>query len=221
MSSSQVEATGPADLNPGDNYRLVFITDAKAPAFSSDPSIYNNHVIGEVAQVGSQLSAFGADWHAIVETTTTTVEDNIEFGLSGAALTDLQNAPIYRINASGVFQRVADDQADLFDADDLLKRIAVDQYLVSDNTRTTFTGIGSNPLGGGLNVTSGTALEVDNDWFDNGIGNGGINQHLFGISDVLQVQAEAAIPEPGTYAMLASALGIPLCLKRRKSALQS
>jgi hypothetical protein len=74
-SVSGVIVTVPAGLNPGDQYRLVFVTDGFHDALSSDIGVYNAFVAAEAAAV-PDLSILGADWRAIGSTLTVTARDN-------------------------------------------------------------------------------------------------------------------------------------------------
>ena len=108
----------PTDLAPGDQYRLVFVTDGTRDARSSNIDDYNtfvtNQATGETAAVDTALDlalkAAGFDpnaitWKAIGSTATVTARDNTGTNPSSTGV------PIYLIDGN----RVANNNADLWD----------------------------------------------------------------------------------------------------------
>ena len=68
-TSSQASIqTQPASLNPGDPYRLAFVTSVFRNAFSSVIADYNKFVVVAANDVGSSLEGLGATWNAIGST---------------------------------------------------------------------------------------------------------------------------------------------------------
>ena len=71
----------PLDLEPGDQYRLIFTTSQRRDATSSDIGVYNDFV-QSVANSSPELAALGVEWRAIgwtskvsaLENTSTTSE---------------------------------------------------------------------------------------------------------------------------------------------------
>jgi len=59
---------------PGDQYRLVFVTDGLFDANSTSASFYDAAVIGEAA-LSPELVALGTNWTAIVSTPTENARD--------------------------------------------------------------------------------------------------------------------------------------------------
>lgn len=96
--------TVPPGLNPGDTYRLVFVTSTARDATSSDISVYNSFVSG-VAASSPDLSGLGATWTDIGSTASVNAIDNIGSSVSGVG--------IYRLDGS----RVAGGTADFFTQD--------------------------------------------------------------------------------------------------------
>ena len=65
----------PPDLNPGDQYRLVFVTSDATTANSDDIATYNSFVNSQASTVSS--TGFPTSgWAAIVSTTTVDARDN-------------------------------------------------------------------------------------------------------------------------------------------------
>jgi len=91
----------PSDLNPGDNYHVVFLTQGERNAASSDIADYNAFVQGEAQRTGALTETWGVDWFAIASTSAVDAKDNIP----------VTTAPIYVLSDD----RVADDAEDLWD----------------------------------------------------------------------------------------------------------
>jgi hypothetical protein len=107
----------PPDLNPGDQYRLAFITSGTRDATSTDIADYNSFVNAQAALV----SATGfptSGWAAIASTESVDARDNTGTNPSAGA-----GVPIYRVD--GV--RIADDYADLWDGGRLAANLSVTQ----------------------------------------------------------------------------------------------
>ena len=107
----------PPDLNPGDQYRLAFVTSGTRDATSTDIADYNSFVNAQAALV----SATGfptSGWAAIASTESVDARDNTGTNPSGGA-----GVPIYRVD--GV--RIADDYADLWDGGRLAANLSVTQ----------------------------------------------------------------------------------------------
>src|SRR5689334_8512547 len=74
-SGSAVPITVPTGLNPGDQYRLAFVTSTSRFADSPNISDYNSFVTN-VANSVPVLSALGAKWTAIGSTPSQSARDN-------------------------------------------------------------------------------------------------------------------------------------------------
>jgi len=103
LAASAVPITVPTDLNPGDTYRLAFVTSATEFATSSNIADYNAFVTG-VANGVPQLAALGTTWTAIGSTSTVDARDNTGTNPSSTGV------PIYRLDD----MRIADNNADLW-----------------------------------------------------------------------------------------------------------
>src|ERR1039457_3279085 len=93
--------TVPAGLNPGDKYRLVFVTSTTKRAISSDIGDYNAFV-ESLADATTGLQALGATWKAIGSSESVNAFDNI--GASPSTV------GIYRLDG----EKVANGTAALF-----------------------------------------------------------------------------------------------------------
>ncbi len=106
MSSESIHAgviTAPNDLNPGDQFRAVFVTNNTSQAVHTSIDYYN-------ATVDSRAGLLSFDgetdleWKAIVSTQTVSARENIAANFDGGV-------PFYRLD--GV--RIANDNQDLWD----------------------------------------------------------------------------------------------------------
>src|SRR6056297_2312099 len=94
-----------ADLNPGDQYRLVFTTSTTTNATSTDIADYNNHVNSAANATGSLIKDWGLTWSAIASTET------VNARLNTSTFTTTPNIPIYLVDGT----KIADDYGDFWD----------------------------------------------------------------------------------------------------------
>jgi hypothetical protein len=137
FAASDVQAipvTVPIDLNPGGQYRLVFITGAARDGTSEDINDYNTFVTN-VADSVPQLAALETTWKAICSTPTVAARDNT---VTNPLLAP--GVPIYDLTGYGV----VNSNADLWDG-----------TIDNDGIRTTETG--DRPLAVDPQVFTGTA----------------------------------------------------------------
>ena len=202
----------PADLNPGDHYRIAFLTSVAHDSLSTNIDVYDQFVTSVANAPGSVLAPLNATWSVIGSTDAVSARDHLgEF-----------TEPIYR--PDGV--RVATGSAGLFFG------------VLADPTVPVFIGHVQNPIsitefgtvystGGGLTgatccVFTGTyadgsragpggtlghfnaAFGVWNDVYDDmywaeglPVDPGIIRLPFYGISSV-QTVPDAPVPEPGT-----------------------
>ena len=212
----------PNDLNPGDTYRIGFLTYYAAEDTSADINYYNQFVTD--AANASLLASFGTTWTAFVSTATVNARDNTNTN----PLVDT-GAPIYtvRLFQPGPFprlvERVASDNLDLWDGQGAqfytehpLSYATTHQNTLTGTDKYGFGVPGftlGQPLGGF--VTVGRAYS-GNEWMQStagpaGVGGGG---SLWAISGFLTVPG--AIPEPTTLALFGLGLaGLGFAARRR------
>ncbi|CCI36017.1 PEP-CTERM sorting domain-containing protein [Microcystis aeruginosa] len=207
----------PTGLNPGDQYRLVFVTSGTRNATSSNINDYNNFVTSQVtgSALATQLTTAGFNlgtitWKAIASTRASgsivAVNARDNTGTNPSSL----GVPIYLIDGN----RVANNNTDLWDGSiqNFINRTQSDTVLNGRVwTGTTGSGIavfnptftpgqfslgGANPFGAIVNGQSNsTSL-----WVNDNI-TAGINESLplYGISSVLTVPTPAvSVPEPSS-----------------------
>jgi hypothetical protein len=95
----------PAGLNPGDQYRLAFVTSTQRDATSSDIADYNTFVQNVAGSV-TDLANLGASWTAIASTSTVDARDNTNTNPASGP-----GVPMY--NLAG--QRIAAGNPELWD----------------------------------------------------------------------------------------------------------
>ena len=94
----------PDGIEPGDSFRLLFVTSATRNASSSDIADYNAHV-QDAAGGNDSLKSFKGQFTALISTAAVNIKDN--------SATTGTGAPIHWLSG----EKVADDYADLYDGD--------------------------------------------------------------------------------------------------------
>ena len=194
----------PPGLNPGDQYRLVFVTAGTRNATSSDINDYNTFVTSQVtgSALATQLTTAGFNpntitWKAIGSTSATSAKVNT--GTDGTQ----PDVPIYLIDGN----RVANNNADLWDGS-IAKSIDRTQIDTSKNasvwTGTQAGGSTGSPLGNAIGfppvANMGATIYTDSRWI-NDITFLSVSQSLslYGMSSVLTVPSAAvSVPEPSS-----------------------
>jgi hypothetical protein len=74
-TATAIPITVPTGLNPGDEYRLAFVTSTTRDATSSDITVYNGFVTASANAV-TELALLGSTWTAIASTPTADARDN-------------------------------------------------------------------------------------------------------------------------------------------------
>ncbi len=173
--------TLPTDLNPGDPYRLIYVTASARDALSTDIADYNAHVTADAA-ANPDLAALGANWTAVCSTETVVAPDNTQTNPTPPGSTGV---PIY--NPDGV--RVADDYDQLWSGS-LLASVtpAGSPSVVWTGTSESGEDIG-HPLGGTTPSFGRSDLSTFH-WMRSshfGAGGGVAPRSLYGMSDILTV----------------------------------
>lgn len=213
LLSSTIQAapiTVPTGLNPGDTYRLVFVTSTMRPATTSNLNGYNAFVTA-AANLSPDLVALGTTWTAIVSTIDGDARDNTNTN----PFTDGIGTAIYTLSN----QLVAQDNSDLWDGS-LQSRIDTDEsgnpiFSPSIWTGTNQDGTGAigNYLGFGGQPQIGTAAASASQWVNFGTADRNTFLQFYALSAELVVHSQ--IPETGTWALFALGL-VGLKLARRK-----
>ena len=169
----------PTDLNPGDQYRLAFVTSRQTTATSSDIADYNTFGTN-VANTVQELEDLGTTWKASIGSTAT-VDARDNTGTTGTGV------PIYRMDDV----RIADDNADLWDAS-IQNGLRIDEKgedlygggvfvwtgTVQNGTSTAFP-LGNDP------TTAGDTAVVATTWIDEATVGPTLQKPIYVLSDVL------------------------------------
>ncbi|MFM8300315.1 MAG: PEP-CTERM sorting domain-containing protein [Microcystis aeruginosa] len=195
----------PPGLNPGDQYRLVFVTSGTRNATSSNINDYNTFVTNQVtgSALATQLTTAGFNlgtitWKAIGSTSATSAKVNT--GTDGSQ----PDVPIYLINGN----KVANNNADLWDGSILTTieltpaETAPPNFRVFSGTNSDGTSAGAaNALGG----SDSFAINVGrNDYFNSSWIFAATRRNddplpFYGMSSVLTVPTPAVtVPEPSS-----------------------
>ena len=157
-SLSAAVVTIPAGLQPGAEYRLVFVTDPLSEPNATSSNIANyNALVTSTANKSSSLVALATTWSAIASTATIDARDNT--ATNPLISTGL---PIFALNGS----EVAANNSDLWDGN-LINPIETSELGLTTVSfiwsGTSATGTASSPLGS-LNPTFGTDNMTSSNW---------------------------------------------------------
>lgn len=217
-ASLSAPITIPAGLNPGDQYRLAFVTSTTRDALSSDIADYNAFVTA-AANSQAALAALGTTWMAIASTTTVDARDNTGTNPSSTGF------PIYLLDPAST--KIADNNADLWDGS-IYAALNVSETGSAPGGGTIGVWTGTEPMGTGLSqyeldgvlgAQLGLASTQDTRWIAVGTATSQshLPYHIYGLSAVLTV---TAVPEPGALGVLALGLvGLGLARRRKRTVL--
>lgn len=209
MTAAAVPITVPPGLNPGDHYRLVFVTSTTRDALSSNIDDYNTFVNGVANTPPSPIAGF-TTWTAIASTATFAARDNTAThpGVS-------PDAPIYDLAGN----LIANNNADLWDGS-LATAIRRTEAVVIVNGATVWTGsaidgtpsqIAGGTLGGGTPVV-GIDSNGNGGWLLFDLPAGSTRSALYAMSAPLTV-----VPEPGSIVLAGlAAVGLAVASVRRR-----
>lgn len=194
--------TVPAGLNPGDQYRLIFVTDGTKDATSNEIADYNLFVTNEAATAPA-LSALGTNWFAVASTNQDSpVPDVYARDNTGTdPSSDGVGFPVF--NLSGTL--IASSNADLWDGE----LQAPIEFTQSGNvspfsqvwTGTLSDGRSGLALGGGPTAMYGNPSAIDSQWVNSATFLIDNFFPLYALSDPITV-----VPEPSTVLLIGLAL---------------
>ncbi len=182
----------PANLQPGDVYRILIVTDESRNATSSNIAVYNQFVTNEVATNGP-LAALGAEWKALASTSAVNARTN-----TGTNASDLSR-PIYLRNGT----LIANDYAQLWSGSLLAQpRISTSGANQSGAAWTGSTPSGSQAPGGALGAGApwaGNLTTTSPFWMQSFQINGVSSFRLYALSSEIVVPLEAQeVPRVGS-----------------------
>lgn len=214
-AAQAVPTTLPAGLNPGDSYRLAFVSSTSQFGQFSDISIYNTFVDNLAKSVTELNALVGIDWTAIVSTRTVDARDNTDTNPGTST-----GAPIYLLDGTTV---IADNNADLWDGTiDNLFNIdengnTVVNAQVWTGSSTDGTGRDGQELGTPTPITGGTNSVIAA-WITSTSPASTNSFRLYAISDTITIPGgppPTELPAPGPLGLLAAGF-IGLGLARRR-----
>ncbi|TRU26257.1 MAG: PEP-CTERM sorting domain-containing protein [Microcystis aeruginosa Ma_SC_T_19800800_S464] len=226
-TASAVQAaiiTVPTGLNPGDQYRLVFVTSGTRDATSTNIADYNtfvtNAVVGSALQSSLTANGLAPTWTAIGSTSSVNAKTNT---LTDPVANASTSVPIYLIDGN----LVATGYSDLWDGS-ILVPINLTE-LDSQISEEVWTGTGfdgntrpSQFLGGSSGTAElGFSSDIDNNWISEDDETRSLLKNLYGMSSVLTVPGGAQpqpVPEPSSllgYITLGS-LMLGVAIRRAK-----
>ena len=207
----------PDSLEPGDQYRLAFVTTTSTTAESSDIETYNAFV--QATADAAPLGDWGLEWKAIASTETVSARDNTntDFGIDdeGLPIFLLDGTELVR-NYSALWNAGTDFIFRTFDVNDIGERIQVGQGSVIVWTGTWIdgrprTGTGPNMAGalGAMNPWVGTGDGGSAGWFAASNRPRDLELRMYAMSEVL-----TAVPEPSGGAHFVWLLLVFECRRR-------
>jgi hypothetical protein len=219
-SDAAIIITVPPGLNPGDTYRLVFVTSTTRDATSSNIADYNSFVSG-VAALSVDLSGLGATWTAIGSTATKDAIDNIGSSLSTVG--------IYRLDG----EKIANGTNGTEGLFPLPLALLLNPIYYTEQggpptspdwvwTGTDYYGRATHDpstSGDALGASSGVPTNgrpgwIDSSWIIGGAADDSTLGHFYAISS--EITVGEAVPEPGSIALTALGGAILLFAMRRK-----
>ena len=196
----------PTSLNPGDTYRLAFVTSTTRDATSTNIADYNAFVTS-VANTVAQLAALNTTWTAIGSTASVAARDN-----TGTNPFTDPSAPIFLLNDT----KLADDNLDLWNGN---VDIFLDVDENGDSTTQTIVHSGTTSSG----VSRGNLVLGETQ-----VGSGRTTSNSFAwiaaspedASDLFAfyaISAPIVVPEPATALLMGGGL-VVFGWARRRSA---
>ena len=220
VSSARGAIVAPASLDPGDQFRLVFVTEFTRSATSDDLADYDAFVFFSALLAGlTTYQGTSVNWYTLGSTATVDANDRLPDS----------SVPIYELDGT----LVASPQSNLWTIPGLLSQIDTTEYGTTKVTQvwtgTDRTGNASpgDALGSSRPQFGITTTPIQLPWFWTEVGNADAATmlSLYAFSDVLTVPRgdtppppPAPAPEPSTLGLLAMGAGVVGARWRRSRA---
>jgi hypothetical protein len=201
----------PSGLNPGDHFRIAFVTSGTINAVSPLIATYDSFVTSDAG--GATYDGNTITWQAIASTQTVDAITHI----------GVDNDPVYLVN--GTLVASTDSTSGLWSG--------VLQHGINDDINGQHLGAGSvlvwtgtlingqryNALGQGLSTAGISQQPYHPSWINAGNLSSSFSEHLYGISQELTVPGAAAVPEPSTAVLagLGGLAALAYSLKRKRN----
>ncbi len=221
---ARADVITPAGLNPGDQFRIVFLSDTSTPATSANVATYDAIVAADAAAAGlGSYHGSPVTWQAIVSTPTVDAisrlpADNVPIYLPHVPTTPANAGSILLMGPPG---QVSPSGADLWNVlgsssnplynplgGTILLEHQIDMTAsgvegqIDPNVFTVWTGSQGDgtagiPLGSGSSLTfKGSFINTSDDWITNFLGSPTVARQLYGFSNVLTVPFPAPAGPP-------------------------
>jgi hypothetical protein len=217
VASARADIIPPAGLQPGQQFRIVFVTNTTTQATFTDIAHYDMVVNGDATKAGlGTYAGSPVTWETIGSTPTVN------------AITRLpaDTVPIFLPDGT----KVADSGAALWNTSLVPLLHAIDETaagtaydpLIWSGTYPSGTAIAGFEIGSPSgNTFFGDSGYSSSDWIDHsGYFNQGGSNNLIGFSNVLTVPQATAVPEPATLTLMVVGIGglVGARLARRRRA---
>jgi len=218
-ASLSAPITIPAGLNPGDQYRLAFVTSTTRDGTSANIADYNAFVTA-AANSQTGLATLGTTWMAIASTGTVNARDNTGTN----PFSDGSGFPIYLLDAAST--KIADDNADLWDGSIAAPFATSEAGIEIASRRHAWTGTRADGTSDGIaylgspfgSVPLGRTFETSSSWVMEPTSVDTTSLYrLYAISGVLTVAPVEQVAEPGAIGVLALGLiGLGFARRRKR-----
>ena len=206
MASQAAVVTVPTGLNPGDQYRLVFVTSTTRNATSTTIADYNSFV-NTAAALNSDLD--GISWTAIASTNSVNALTNTSTAGAGTGITiHLLNDTLFAADYTTLWTTNAKPSLNITEQGVIGGTSLVWAGTNPDGTTNSATLGEASARAGKSNVTSG---QTQSWWITRANQTNTLEFSIFAMSEVLTV----AVPEPSSTALLGLG-GLALIFRRRK-----
>jgi hypothetical protein len=193
----------PAGLNPGDDFRFVFVTDGIRDATFTNIADYDAFVNTQAGR--ATYNGVVVDWLVIGSTDSVDAIDHVGQTTAPVYLSD-GTLVTTTTSSTGLWSRTPLHAINL----DLAGNPVPPFTFVWSGTNPFGTGFGG-PLGSPTPQT-GSPFDTNDAWIASGRSPSGDLRPLYGISSVLTVPQTAGVPEPSTLTMLGEALCVGLAI---------
>jgi hypothetical protein len=195
-SAGPIAISTPTGLNPGNHFRIMFVTTGDSPAIFGSSGIYDNFVTTDAG--GATYNGSAITWKAIVSTTSISAISHI--GVTGDAVYLPDGTLVATSDGTGV--------GGLWSG---TLQNAPNQYLNGSapiagtrvNTGTQVNGASFGALAlGNAQVVYGLSNQHTSLWTQANFNTNATSNHYYGISNELTVPAVSTVPEPSSAILL-------------------
>ena len=216
LGASATPITVPSGLNPGDQYRLAFVTSATTQATSHDLIFYNNFVT-MVANSNPTLAAMGTGWAAIARTAYSAIDNtNTDPSVPGYPIYNLAGNLVASSNHAlwGTYGAHSTSLISPINIMETGEQTSITTVWTGTYPYGIGAGVDGSPTLGALDALLGNPQKTSSFWMNADLLVPTTGQHsMYALSDVLTVPT----PEPSTFALAACGLtGLAAWAWRRK-----